>query len=268
MHSPSLSTTGYIGTAAGVRAVIKMAEELKRRNQRLVFVCDPVMGDDGKLYVNADVVPIYRQIMCIVDVATPNQFEAETLASRLITSLPTALQAVTAIHDLGPPYVIVTTLSLPDADIPQSLRSFPSASYPSLYCLGSHRPTRAASPHQFLITFPAYPGYFTGAGDLFSALVVARLAEAIEEEHNEIDVGIGAVSDMPPLARAVTKVVASVNAVVRRTSEAQRKAGISVGKGQKPDTIEVIRKCELQLVKGRAEIEKPPLGEEIKIVML
>lgn len=35
------------------------------------------MGDDGELYVSADVVPIYRQIMFIVDIATPNQFEAE-----------------------------------------------------------------------------------------------------------------------------------------------------------------------------------------------
>lgn len=98
--------------------------------------------------------------------------------------------------------------------------------------------------------------------------MIPRLAEAIEEEQNEIDVGIGAVSDMPPLARAVTKVVASVNAVVRRTSETQSRAGISVAKGQKPDKAEVVRKCELQLVKGRAEIEKPVLGREVRIVML
>lgn len=41
------------------------------------LVCDPVMGDWGRLYVAQEIVPLYRNIMRISDVATPNQFEAE-----------------------------------------------------------------------------------------------------------------------------------------------------------------------------------------------
>jgi pyridoxine kinase len=35
------------------------------------------MGDEGALYVSPEIVPLYRNIMRIADVVTPNQFEAE-----------------------------------------------------------------------------------------------------------------------------------------------------------------------------------------------
>jgi pyridoxine kinase len=44
-------------------------------------VCDPVMGDDSKLYVPEDLVPIFRDELCpLADVLTPNHFEAEYVA--------------------------------------------------------------------------------------------------------------------------------------------------------------------------------------------
>jgi pyridoxine kinase len=38
---------------------------------------DPVMGDQGRLYVNGDVVPAYKEIIKQADLILPNQFEAE-----------------------------------------------------------------------------------------------------------------------------------------------------------------------------------------------
>ena len=35
------------------------------------------MGDEGKLYVNEDVVPAYKNLLHIADMILPNQFEAE-----------------------------------------------------------------------------------------------------------------------------------------------------------------------------------------------
>lgn len=35
------------------------------------------MGDGGVLYVAPEIVPLYRAIMRVADVVTPNQFEAE-----------------------------------------------------------------------------------------------------------------------------------------------------------------------------------------------
>jgi pyridoxal/pyridoxine/pyridoxamine kinase len=35
------------------------------------------MGDQGRLYVNEDVVPAYKEILHDADLILPNQFEAE-----------------------------------------------------------------------------------------------------------------------------------------------------------------------------------------------
>jgi pyridoxine kinase len=35
------------------------------------------MGDQGQLYVNEDVIPAYKNIICHADLVLPNQFEAE-----------------------------------------------------------------------------------------------------------------------------------------------------------------------------------------------
>lgn len=44
-------------------------------------VLDPVMGDQGELYVNEDVVPAYKSILHHADLILPNQFEAEYVHS-------------------------------------------------------------------------------------------------------------------------------------------------------------------------------------------
>jgi pyridoxine kinase len=40
-------------------------------------VLDPVMGDRGMLYVNEDVVPVYKSLVPHADLIVPNQFETE-----------------------------------------------------------------------------------------------------------------------------------------------------------------------------------------------
>lgn len=42
-----------------------------------VTVLDPVMGDQGRLYVDPGVVPVYKNILPDADLIVPNQFEAE-----------------------------------------------------------------------------------------------------------------------------------------------------------------------------------------------
>ena len=40
-------------------------------------VLDPVMGDDGQIYVSEAVVPIYKTLLRDADLILPNQFEAQ-----------------------------------------------------------------------------------------------------------------------------------------------------------------------------------------------
>ncbi|KAI8835531.1 Ribokinase-like protein [Chytridium lagenaria] len=72
-------------------------------------VVDPVMGDEGRLYVPSELLPIYRDSLCaLADVITPNAFEAD------VTSTETAKQCLTILHHLGPKIVIITSSVLSD----------------------------------------------------------------------------------------------------------------------------------------------------------
>lgn len=73
--------TGYIPGAEAVEAVGKIARDLKDKSRtdpgKFFWVLDPVMGDNGRLYVAEDVVPAYRELIHHADLILPNQFEAE-----------------------------------------------------------------------------------------------------------------------------------------------------------------------------------------------
>ena len=43
-----------------------------------LIVCDPVMGDNGKMYVPRELKEIYqKEIVPLADILTPNHFELE-----------------------------------------------------------------------------------------------------------------------------------------------------------------------------------------------
>lgn len=73
--------SGYIPGAEAVEAVGKIGIELKEKTKddpgRFFWVLDPVMGDNGHLYVAEDVVPAYKSLIHYADLILPNQFEAE-----------------------------------------------------------------------------------------------------------------------------------------------------------------------------------------------
>ena len=43
----------------------------------MLSVLDPVMGDEGRLYVSEKVIPVYKNLLREADLILPNQFEAE-----------------------------------------------------------------------------------------------------------------------------------------------------------------------------------------------
>lgn len=71
--------SGYIPGAPAVEAVGRIAAELRSKASpgKFFWVLDPVMGDNGKLYVAPDVVPAYRGLLEHADLILPNQYEAE-----------------------------------------------------------------------------------------------------------------------------------------------------------------------------------------------
>ena len=43
--------TGYIGSASFLEAVASVIERVQAQSPQVKYVCDPVLGDNGKLYV-------------------------------------------------------------------------------------------------------------------------------------------------------------------------------------------------------------------------
>lgn len=77
------------------------------------LVCDPVMGDNGQMYVPEELLPIYRDtIIPMADILTPNQFEAELLTGQKITSIEEAWQAIDLFHSKGIKTVVLSSTEL------------------------------------------------------------------------------------------------------------------------------------------------------------
>ena len=60
--------------SSGVSLGRRKAIEEKANSE---IVLDPVMGDNGKLYIPEDEVPEYKSLLREADLILPNQFEAE-----------------------------------------------------------------------------------------------------------------------------------------------------------------------------------------------
>ncbi|KAK1344287.1 hypothetical protein QTO34_014852 [Cnephaeus nilssonii] len=109
--------TGYTRDKSFLAMVVDIVRELKQQNSRLVYVCDPVMGDkwegEGSMYVPEDLLPVYKEkVVPVADIITPNQFEAELLTGRKIHSQEEALVVMDVLHSMGPDTVVITSSDL------------------------------------------------------------------------------------------------------------------------------------------------------------
>ena len=236
--------TGYIGSASMLRTVARLVRKLRQHNPDLVYVCDPVLGDNGKMYVPAPLVGIYRdEIVPLATLVVPNQFEAELLTGSPIASEDDAIAACAALHAMGPPNVVLTSVDLDvarggDGGDAASASAHAHASVITL--LGSTiTPQEKRCEQRFKITVPRIPSYFTGTGDLCAALLLAW-------------------SDKLPgqLGRAAERAVASLQGVLRKTAQAQAEAEAAGKTG--------IGCRELRLVQSVEELTRPTVTEEVQ----
>ncbi|KAM7195113.1 pyridoxal kinase [Naviculisporaceae sp. PSN 640] len=213
--------SGYVPGAAALEAVGEIAKELKARAKAInrpgsfFWVLDPVMGDNGTLYVAQDVVPVYKSLISHADLILPNQFEAELLSDVKITDMSSLGRAIQVMHErYRVPHIVITSVSLSHPDHPVS----------SLSVVGSTM-TSDCKSRAFKIVFPAIDCYFSGTGDMFAALMVVRMREAVYKNgsalmeteswrsHDAVD-----ALDLP-LAKAAERVLASMHEVLTKTAE-------------------------------------------------
>lgn len=168
-HDYEALLSGYLPNADSVRCMGYHYTEFKKQNPKTLWLMDPVMGDEGKLYVNEDVIPEYRNLALsergIVDIITPNQFELEILCGQKIANFEQLKNALHFLHESIP--IIIVTSCDP--------KLFNDEGH--IYCVASMRDKEAS-----LFCIPYIDSYFTGVGDLFSALLLDRTYKLLNDE--------------------------------------------------------------------------------------
>ena len=159
------------------------------------------MGDDGKFYVPSESVSVYRdEILSQADVITPNSFETELLTGIKVVTKSDAIDACAILHGKGVRNVIVTGLPSNGDEIllVGSYYQQNRDALPERLCDATSLGERVV----FSIAIPTIAAKFTGAGDIFSALLLGYLSQ-----------------DTFDMQAAVEKAVSSTYGVLKRTYE-------------------------------------------------
>ncbi|KAL1461333.1 hypothetical protein WDU94_013240 [Cyamophila willieti] len=150
--------TGYCRSPQLLSKIAKLIQELKNINPDLLYVCDPVMGDNGHMYVPQEVLPVYiNEILPLADIICPNQYEAELLTNIITNDRASLLKTIDTLHDKGVKTVVISSSEL---GLDKHLLGIASTT------LGGSRTTVS-------IDIPKLDAIFTGTGDLFASLFLA-----------------------------------------------------------------------------------------------
>lgn len=175
--------TGYVSGHETLVAVGKICTDSKLKamdeGKNITWLLDPVMGDEGQLYVEENVIPVYRRLLesKLVDIVTPNQYELELLLDKEISSIENLKTSLSLFHDrFNVKHVVLSSLF---ADKFDDLEGGSD----TIYCCVS------STLCEKLVFFKIekIDSYFTGVGDLFSSLLLDRItsmddvAEAVNE---------------------------------------------------------------------------------------
>lgn len=156
----SVLVTGYLGSEANALVIADFVERARRRNPRLVTLCDPVIGDDGKVYVADGILDVVRnRLVQAASVITPNQFELELLAGVKATDVENLLAASAVLSARGPRDIAATGCTLADTGAGQ---------VETILCANGEASRFATA------RLPIRP---CGTGDLLTGLIAAHLAK-------------------------------------------------------------------------------------------
>lgn len=193
---------GYCPSADLLRNIHKTSLVMKEQNPSFCYLCDPVMGDHGKLYVSEELVTVYRDVVVpSAQFVIPNQFEAELLTGIKINCEEDAIKACNCLHDKGVEVVVITSLYYYKDEI---------------VLMGSSR--KQNSRCCFTLKMPKLPHYYTGTGDLFGALLLGW-----------------SIKHPDDLKKVCEKAVAGIRAVILNTAAYQETLNASDSRKNHPE---------------------------------
>ncbi|KAL3234344.1 putative pyridoxal kinase BUD17 [Nakaseomyces bracarensis] len=168
--------TGYTPSE---QALEQLSEVIARTNAKeshqLKWVVDPVLGDNGRLYVSEAVIPVYKSILREnkIFLATPNQFEMELLSGVTINDMTSLKTAMEAFHSLYP---------LVEKIVVTSVKFSPSSNY-----IVAASDKKATPNGNAIVYFeiPEIKCHFSGSGDLLTALLLDSLLKQKDNRNLE-----------------------------------------------------------------------------------
>ncbi|ORZ36745.1 Ribokinase-like protein [Catenaria anguillulae PL171] len=227
-----LILSGYMGLPEGVPTVAEGIRDILTRNAgKTLYLVDPVLGDNGKLYLPAEMIDMYKQhFLPMAFAMTPNQFEAELLSGVTIDSVESACEAADKLAQFNTqgkaPLVVITTLDTSDV-----------ASDSTLSLL-----VRAPAGQAYTVSYPRLHAHFTGTGDLFTALLAGTIA-ALGLHLAADGALVGKDEKVVDIVTAVARIVWAMQQVLACTDA----YATSVIRPE-DDRAAVLRKRELQLI--------------------
>lgn len=144
--------SGYLGQADAADIVRRAVILAKAGTPGAIYLCDPVLGDDGRFYVAQEIVARMRELVAMADIVTPNAFELGVLSGAIVATRQQALQAMRALQVLGPGIVLLTSFA--GADTPP----------------GTLDVLALDGTAAWRLNLPSFAQKFHGAGDLFAAV--------------------------------------------------------------------------------------------------
>jgi pyridoxine kinase len=148
--------SGYLGRGENAAVVSEAVTRAKAGTPGAVYLCDPVLGDDSRLYVDAGIVGAMHNLAAKADIITPNAFELGLLSGDEIESRGSALLAMRALQAKGPKIVVLTSFAGTDTAV------------------GTLDMMAADGAAAWRLSVPELGQKFHGAGDLFAAVFLAR----------------------------------------------------------------------------------------------
>jgi pyridoxine kinase len=153
--------SGYLGSAEIAAVVADFVARAKARNPKLIYCCDPVLGDrDRGLFVHADIPPLLRDLLCpLADIITPNHFEFEWLCGTRATTTDQVIAQAQGLLARGPSTIVVTSAEVKDT---------PDDEIETLAIEQTQDGLKA-----WRVRTPKLPISPSGTGDLFASLLVS-----------------------------------------------------------------------------------------------
>jgi pyridoxine kinase len=143
--------SGYIALPEQADVILEAVRRVKAANPQAQYVCDPVMGDAGGAFVKMEIVEAIRKRLApAADMLTPNHWELEALTDAKLATLETTHAGA---RSFGKPVIVTSAPSERGVGV---LYASPAATW--------------------LVETPKIANAPKGAGDLFTALYIARRA--------------------------------------------------------------------------------------------